>query len=150
MNRGELIKSIEERIQLALVISIFFPSLLSTFFSSAKEATLGLVSKSTLPEFMLVGIYLFCYAVFQSIKRKKIPDNLLRFINTLVLGGIVFFIIPIIFFATMDPNMPIASLNWFSFAMLHISTWGLPISAGIIVLAISFVFGLSLGGAFSE
>ena len=94
MDRKELITTIENRVQLALVMSIFLPTLLSVFYGSGGVEGVAL-NKNVLQLMGLVGLYLFGYVFFQLEKRMRVSERLLRILNIFLLIGIPFFIVPV-------------------------------------------------------
>lgn len=132
MSREEKIKNIEDRIQLGLVISIFFPSLLSYFMEQNGDL------KKVGPWLILVGVYLLNYVLFQSLKKTDISERLLEFLSQFLLAGILLFVFPIIFMATIEGSNVIPSflgrINALAFVA---SLWGLPIFSIISLFIIS-------------
>lgn len=146
MEREKLICNIGERIQLALVMAIFFPSLMDSFLGSVESGTTQL-NESVLTWSSLAAIYLLSYVIFQGLRRTDISSPLLGILNKSLLIGISFFIFPILFLGTTDATTPISSLPWYSVALFKISMYGLPISAFISLCMIAWSFFWEKGKA---
>lgn len=133
MEHKELIAEIEQRFEIALAVSIFFPVLLSAYFAVA-----GGVSQPqniTFFFFLFVGLYLFAYVVFQSIKRSEFPRKALIFLDWTILVGIACYILPIIFLVvTANGKTPITWELLADAEFFNVSLWGMIIVAGIVAL----------------
>src|SRR5882724_6456821 len=91
----ELISSIKERLQLALTISIFFPTFLAVYFEAVK-ASPEEIRHNVLNWSSLIVLYLLSYLIFDGWKSNQMRSNVLRGLNRLILGGIGLFVIPIL------------------------------------------------------
>jgi len=140
MDKEKCIASIENRTQLALVMAIFFPSLLGSFLENS-----GADSKATIAWSVSVGVYILIYVIFQGLKRFQTSEKFLKFLNGFILFNITLFIFPTVFLATADGSKVIETftekINAYTF---FVSLWGLPISAIILLLLVSGTLILKL------
>jgi hypothetical protein len=140
MDHKELIKEIDNRLQLALVIAIFFPGLLSTFSTFIGDAV-SKTSNIVLSWSALIAVYLLAYVFFKA-SGKIIPKPVLKWLNRILLLGIGFFVVPITVF-TCSNGMSSHWIAWLYTRLFVISIWGLPLIATVIFLLI--IFGATLG-----
>jgi len=144
--RETIIQSIENRFQLVLMFSIFFPTLVSVFFNIGDSAAFEL-RKQVLVWFSLVGLYLLSYILFQGIKHYNDISTLwLRRIKILLLIALALYIFPVIFFATTNPQTTLSSLGWINAGLFYVSLCGLLIVAVLVLFTCSGILGWSIGG----
>ena len=97
-NYQNIISEIESRLQFITTIAIFFPAMVYYFFNAMKDSKYD-STEVTLGYTILVGAYLLDYVIFE-IKKNKLSEKYLRYINRSLLFGIAFFIVPIIVMAS--------------------------------------------------
>ena len=144
MDTKNFINEIKERVQLALVISIFFPPLLATFLgvTGVSEDKLG---EHVLSLSGLVGIFLLIYVILGASKDLVIPISRLKWLNRLLLVNIACFIFPILLFATSYGSKEIPRfMFWTQLTLYAISLWGLVIlgTASLTILLVGIGDGL--------
>ena len=137
MGHKELIVNIKERFQLALLMSIFFPTFLVTYFTAIKSST-DQISTIALNWSILIVIYLISYIVFDGGMGLGMRDGVLRWLNRTILLGIGFFILPMVYLIIIAKT-PIVGPSWVIWANISsffASVYGLQI-APIVVLFFS-------------
>jgi len=129
-------QEIETKFQIVLTLSIFFPTLLSTFLNSAGVTKEPLVRDSLSWSFV-VGLYLVDYVTFILLKNFTVSKKILGVVDNLLLLGIAFFIIPTINLATASANTPF--LNRLDFIVFTGSLYGLPLAPVMLFALLSFL-----------
>jgi hypothetical protein len=141
MDREKITKNIEDKIQLGLVIAIFFPTVMASFYGLPSTS-----DKKVIMWFTLTAFYLAVYVGFQIIKRLNVSERFLRFLDWFTLASVGFFIFPITFMATADGNKIVETIsdkiNLYTFIGC---LWGIMLSAVILPLIIGAVIGWKLG-----
>lgn len=132
--KKEIICEIEQRIQFLVLVVIFISGLFYNFFNKyAKYASEDMVLNFS----VIVVIYFSIYFLFE-ITKNKISDRYLKILNTMILVGIGFFMIPILFLGLADklPNSSIVLLIY------KLGLWGvvLIIPAAILFILAPFIF----------
>ncbi len=90
----ELVNEVQNRLNLALVVAVFFPGLVVALSEIAKNDPTK--SNNTLLDWSLVaGMYIATYFLFEIFK-EKIRTDFLKLINRSLLFGIGVFIFPIL------------------------------------------------------
>ena len=142
MEDEKLIADIESKIQLALVMSIFFPTFLGGVFVSSKAAKddlSGIVSQWS----MLVGFYLSAYVMVQFLKKRDYQELrwVPKWLDGTLLFGIAAFIFPILYFGAISAKNAVSqtfwgrTMFWVNSELLKISMWALQGAAiGVLVL----------------
>lgn len=129
-------EEVDKKLQVALTLSIFFPSFLSTFYD-ARGVSKELLNKVNLSWSILVVFFLVDYIVFSMTKRTELSAWVYSAINSVLLIAISSFIFPIYILATTLPNKPLSFLNNLAGS---ISLYGLP--AAPTAIALLFTIGL--------
>lgn len=94
MDQNEINHEIESRFQIALTLSIFFPTFLSNFLESAKME-IEKINSVTLSWTTLVGLYILNYVFFCILKKLNVPNWIYKSISCLLVIGIALFIFPL-------------------------------------------------------
>jgi hypothetical protein len=139
MSKQELIGSIKEKFQLALLMAIFFPTFLVTFLTAIK-ASQDQINKDVLSWSIQIAIYLSCYLIFDTGKNRFMREKVLEWLNISVRVGIGFFVIPIFFLAlsTVPSTQAPEWVLWFDKMSFLTSIYGLQI-VPVIVLVLSII-----------
>lgn len=139
MSTVAYITSIKERLQLALLMVIFFPSFIGTFLAAIKTPA-DQIADIALNWSILIAIYLASYVVFDGLKKPGMKEGILRWLNRLVMLGIGFFVLPIGYLVAFahTPATGAAWIIWTDKALFFLSMQGLQITAGV-VLALSII-----------
>lgn len=141
--REELIREIEGKFQLALVMSLFFPSFLEAF-SSAAGKSVEEASRLFVQSGGFVTFYLFAWICFQFVKgNKKVADFGLKILNWILIVSISAFVTPLLIVtASLAQNQPTSS-SWqpaFWLFLYQASLWGI-ILGGLVasMVAVSYI-----------
>lgn len=142
MKHEKIITDIESKIQLALVMSIFFPTFLGGIFASSKAAKDDL--SSIISQWsMLVGFYLSAYVSVQFLKKRDYQELkwVPEWLDGTLLFGIAAFIFPILYLGAISAKNAISqtfwgrAMFWVNSELLKVSMWGLQGAAvGVLVL----------------
>lgn len=143
MNLIEIKKEIEARFQIVLTLSIFFPTLLSTFLGST-GMNKDKLDNSVLSWFMLVGLYIMDYILFTLLKKDYIPGWVFKWINYVLIAGIGFFVFPLIIL-TIAHNSVLFSAQ-FDLFLYGISLNGLLLAPLLIIVLSVIGFVISIKG----
>jgi hypothetical protein len=135
MDQKELVADAERRIEIALVVAIFFPSFL---------ATLGIPLTTILSWTVLVGFSIYEYVAFELIKR-AVSQNFLKWFSGFLLLEIALFIQPILLYSTALNIHLNKYVYYLDMAMFYISYYGIDIVAFALAAITSVGFGLWLG-----
>lgn len=141
MGRAELLTEINSRLQIALTLSIFLPTLLTTFLAAHgvppnQAADNGLVIGG------LIAFFLTSYIIFQ-LGKECIPEFFLRWLNRALLFGITLFIAPTIHIAAIATGKASAQwIQWVNAVSAVISLRGLPIAAIATFLLVAVGIGV--------
>lgn len=136
MDELSIKEEVDKKLQVALTLSIFLPSLLSVFYD-AGGVPRELLNKINLSWSLLVGFFLLDYILFSLTKRSKLSAWIYTAIDITLLIAIGFFIVPIVLMATTVPNKP---TTFFNTLAANISMHGLPVAP--IVITIFFIAGI--------
>ncbi len=97
-------QEIETRFQLALTISILFPTFLATASQRVKTEDVQ-IAQTVLTWSILIGGFLLDYVFFSLIKN-KIKNWTYVWVNRMLIFGISLFIFPILFLSTVNLEGP--------------------------------------------
>jgi len=108
--KGQLVAEIDNRLQFVTVISIFFCTLLYSFFRSINRTDAD--SNKALTKWAgVAGAYLLNYLLFETFRsRMRVP--VLKFVNVLTLLGMALFVLPIFVIATVDSTHWLPAELW--------------------------------------
>ena len=133
MNEGsdKLIYEIEGRFKFIITLSIFFPTLMYSLSKLAGE------SEQKSAEMILTlggtgGLFILDYFFFE-LEKKKIKDKWLAWISRILLAGIGFYVIPILFLS-VGKNAEIPTFLGYLFAAPY---WAIMLMAVVIMWLIS-------------
>ena len=130
--RKEVLSEIESRLQLVITMAMFFPTLIYAFFKFAGEAEQQ-TNETVLAFSTSVATYLISYILFQLFKRKFKSALFLKWLNSLLLIGIVTFI-PIILFLTVSKAI---TLTFFSGLYFLASLFAMAMAPVVVLLLIA-------------
>lgn len=140
MNQKELVVDAERRIEVALVVAIFFPSFLATL-----EIPLTTIVSWT----VIVGFSIYEYVAFELIKR-TISPKLLKWFSSLLLLEVALFIQPILLYSTSLNVHLNKYVYWLNIIFFYISYYGIDIVAFSLAVITSVGFGLWLSRKVSQ
>ncbi|HRH23343.1 MAG TPA: hypothetical protein PK295_01805 [Candidatus Magasanikbacteria bacterium] len=129
MSVKDIIHEIDSRFQLALTISILFPTFLATIFQRIENSGTQ-VAQTTLAWSFLIGVYLLDY-IFFSVTKNKLTNCSYKWINRILLIGLSLFILPILIVSASKLDGKIS--GWFDYIGLQGSLWGLLISPFVLL-----------------
>ena len=99
MDKKEIIKEIEDKLKLAITLSILFPTLSTTFLGTANNITTRQLTDNILQWSILIPVYVLSYVFFQFSKRKiNTSECILKLLHCTLLIGISSFAFAIIRF----------------------------------------------------
>lgn len=130
--KKELISEVQQRIQFLVLVAIFLSGLFYNFFNKyAKYESDNFV----LSFGVIIAIYFSIYILFE-ITKNKISDKFLKILDVVILVGIGFFVIPILFLGLVDklPNLS------FILLIYKFGLWGVILIIPAIILFILALF----------
>jgi hypothetical protein len=135
-SRASLIAEVENRLQFNVFVSIFFSTLLYSFFRAIDKPEAD-AQKALLQWTGVTAAFLVTYVFFQAGK-SVIPQRWLKGIDVLVLVGAGFFVLPMLLMAGFEAH-------WFRIEVLLgvFSLWGVIILASL--LNVPVIIGIIVG-----
>lgn len=133
-----LIAEVEDRLQFNVFVSIFFCTLLYSFFRSLDKPDVD-ANKVLLHWAVVPALYFLGYVVFEY-GRSVITDFWLKCTHAMLLIGSALFVLPMIL-------MALSEAKWFRIEIVLgiLSFWGIPIIA--LLLNLPIVIGIGAGRA---
>ena len=133
-----LVTNIKERLQTALLMSIFFPTILGIYFTAIKVSS-DQIADVELNWSILLVFYLASYLLIEGVNTTNMREGLLKAMNKSIFVGIALFLLPISYLIAFHTPGTISAPSWIIWtdkSLFSISIQALQIVA-LIVLSLA-------------